>query len=77
MFFAFLFSEGIHAQQNTLTLSITDSETKDPLSSVTILIDPCSCGGITNDSGLLTKRLKPDSYTLIIEYLGYKKKQLR
>jgi len=34
MFFAFLFSEGIHAQQNTLTLSITDSETKDPLSSV-------------------------------------------
>ena len=73
MFFAFLFSEGILAQQNTLTLSITDSETKDPLSSVTILIDPCSCGGITNDSGLLTKRLKPDSYTLIIEYLGYRK----
>ena len=77
MFFAFLFSEGILAQQNTLTLSITDSETKDPLSSVTILIDPCSCGGITNDSGLLIKKLKPDSYTLIIEYLGYRKETVK
>jgi len=77
MFFALLFSEGILAQQNTLTLSITDSETKNPLSSVTVLIDPCNCGGITNDSGLLTKRLKPDSYTLIIEYLGYRKETVK
>ena len=72
-FFVFIFSDGVFAQQNGLTLYIADSETKDPLSSVSVLIDPCNCGGITNDSGLYTKRLKSNTYTLTIEYLGYRK----
>lgn len=72
-FFAVLFSFGVVGQEYVLTLSISDLDTKDPLSSVTVLLDPCSCGGITNPSGIFSKRLKADTYTLSIEYLGYRK----
>jgi hypothetical protein len=72
-FFAVLFSFSVVGQEYVLTLSISDIDTKDPLSSVTVLLDPCSCGGITNPSGIFSKRLKADTYTLSIEYLGYRK----
>ena len=72
-FFAVLFSFSVVGQEYVLTLSISDLDTKDPLSSVTVLLDPCSCGGITNSSGIFSKRLKADTYTLSIEYLGYRK----
>ena len=72
-FFAVLFSFSVVGQEYVLTLSIFDLDTKDPLSSVTVLLDPCSCGGITNPSGIFSKRLKADTYTLSIEYLGYRK----
>ena len=72
-FFAVLFSFSVVAQEYVLTLSISDLETKDPLSIVTVLLDPCGCGGITNPSGIFSKRLKADTYTLSIEYLGYRK----
>lgn len=72
-FFAVLFSFSVVGQEYVLTLSISDLDTKDPLSSVTVLLDPCSCGGITNPSGIFSKRLKADTYTLSIEYLGYRK----
>ena len=68
-----MFSFSVVGQEYVLTLSISDLDTKDPLSSVTVLLDPCSCGGITNPSGIFSKRLKADTYTLSIEYLGYRK----
>jgi len=78
-FFSFLmalFSVGVFSQEFALSLSITDMETKNPLGSVTVILDPCNCGGISNPSGLFYKRLKADTYTLSIEYLGYRKETL-
>ena len=71
-----LFSGGVFAQEFVLTLFVTDLETKDPLGNVTVLLDPCSCGGISNSSGIFSKRLKADTYTLSVEYLGYSKEIL-
>jgi hypothetical protein len=58
-------------QEYSLTLNVSDQETKEPLNGVTVLITPCNCGGITNASGIFSKRLKEGIYQLSIEYLGY------
>jgi hypothetical protein len=44
---------------------------KIPLEGVTVLITPCDCGGISNTSGIFSKRLQKGAYNLSIEYLGY------
>ena len=69
-------SMSAYGQEYSLTLNVSDKETKDPLGSVTVIIDPCNCGGISNPSGIFSKRLKADTYTLSIEYLGYRKEDL-
>ena len=69
-------SMSAYGQEYSLTLNVSDKETKDPLGSVTVIIDPCNCGGISNPSGIFSKRLKADTYTLSIEYLGYGKEDL-
>ena len=66
----------LNAQDLSLTVIVNDLESNEPLNGVTILIEPCNCGGITNSSGIFSKRLKPNVYSLSIEYLGYKKKLL-
>ncbi len=65
------------AQEYSLTLTVTDKESSEPLYGVTVLIDPCACGGITNGSGIFTKRLESKEYNVSIEYLGYRKETLR
>ena len=70
-----LFLLGIHAwsfaQEYSLTLNISDQETEEPLNGVTVLITPCNCGGISNASGIFSKRLPKGKYQLRVEYLGY------
>jgi len=66
----------IFAQEYSLTLNISDLENSQPLEGVTVLISPCDCGGITNASGIFSKRLKNGKYDLLIEYLGYGSKQV-
>ncbi len=61
----------IQAQDQVLTIIVTDTETQLPLQDVNILINPCACGGITNMNGVFSKKLKPDTYQISIQYLGY------
>lgn len=66
----------IFAQEYSLTLNISDQENSQPLEGVTVLISPCDCGGITNSSGIFSKRLKTGQYNLLVEYLGYGSQQI-
>jgi hypothetical protein len=66
----------VFAQEFSLTLTITDSDSSEPLYGVTVLLDPCNCGGITNTSGIFSKRLETNIYKLSVDYLGYKNENL-
>ena len=61
----------LSAQEYALTITVIDEESKNPLEGVTVLITPCECGGISNTSGIFSKRLQKGVYNLSIEYLGY------
>ena len=61
----------IYGQDFTLTVKVVDASDNTPLDGVTILLDPCNCGGITNTNGIFSKKLKKDSYSIQIDYLGY------
>ena len=73
---SFMLTCSIFAQEFSLTLTITDSDSSEPLYGVTVLLDPCNCGGITNTSGIFSKRLETNIYKLSVDYLGYKKENL-
>lgn len=70
-FILFVSMSYIQAQDQVLTIIVTDTETQLPLQDVNILINPCACGGITNMNGVFSKKLKPDTYQISIQYLGY------
>ena len=61
----------LSAQEYALTIIVNDDESKNPLEGVAVLITPCECGGISNTSGIFSKRLQKGVYNLTIEYLGY------
>ncbi|MBT6161924.1 MAG: TonB-dependent receptor [Flavobacteriaceae bacterium] len=71
VFILFVSMSYIQAQDQVLTIIVTDTETQLPLQDVNILINPCACGGITNMNGVFSKKLKPDTYQISIQYLGY------
>lgn len=73
---SFMLTCSVFAQEFSLTLTITDSDSSEPLYGVTVLLDPCNCGGITNTSGIFSKRLETNIYKLSVDYLGYKKENL-
>lgn len=60
------------AQEYTLSLQIRDVLTGLPLESAEVLLQPCACGGITNASGRFSIDLPEDTYTMTINYIGYK-----
>src|SRR5210317_1128070 len=64
-------------QEYALSVSVTDQETNEPLSGVTVYITQCECGGITNPSGLFVKRLASGTYDLTLDYLGYATQQIK
>ncbi|MFZ8960434.1 MAG: TonB-dependent receptor [Flavobacteriaceae bacterium] len=75
IFFVFLsFQWGI-AQEFSLTYTVRDQESKEPLEGVTVIIEECQCGGITNTSGLFFKRLTSGNYTINLTFLGFKSVQ--
>ncbi len=71
-----VFIRSLFAQEFSLTLSVFDAGSSEPLYGVTVLLDPCNCGGITNSSGIFSKRLETNNYKLSVDYLGYKKENL-
>jgi hypothetical protein len=50
-----VFPFSIFSQEFSLTLSVIDADSSEPLYGVTVLLDPCNCGGITNQSGIFSK----------------------
>ena len=67
-----VFTYSLYAQDEfALTLTINDLEDEVPLDGVSVIIEPCGCGGITNVSGIFSKRLARGTYTLTLDYLGY------
>jgi len=71
-----MLSSSLMAQEYDLTLSVTDFETGEPLSSLTVLINSLGGGGITNSKGIFSISLPAKEYTLSLEYTGYRIKQL-
>ena len=72
IFFIFLSFQIGFAQEFSLTYTVRDQENKLPLEGVTVIIDECQCGGITNTSGLFFKRLPSGNYTINLTFLGFK-----
>lgn len=67
-----LFSLFASAQTGTITGKITDTETKETLVGVTVLVEGTALGGITDLDGNYTiKNVPAGNYTLRLKYVGY------
>ncbi|SNR28602.1 TonB-dependent Receptor Plug Domain [Maribacter sedimenticola] len=79
MFLAFImtvfFSGTLSAQEFLLGVEVYEKSTNQPLESAEITIQPCACGGITNNNGLFTIRLKANTYELTVNYIGFKSRR--
>ena len=63
----------LFSQDYNLELLIFDNYDKSPLSDVTILIDKCDCGGITDRNGVFKINLPKKLYNIEISFLGFSK----
>ena len=70
--FTVLCSSTIEAQEFLLVVEVIDELTQQPLESAEIIIDQCSCGGITNNNGIFSINLPQNSYSVHINYIGFK-----
>ena len=59
------------AQEYVLNLKVIDGSDQRPLEGVSIYIKQCGCGGITNNNGIFSKKIKESNYDINIDYLGY------
>ncbi len=73
-FLALIFSFSLSAQ--TVSGTITDDKTGEPLIGATILVKPGGKGGITDALGKFTVPAK-DGDVLVLSYTGYKSKELK
>ena len=60
------------SQEASLAIKVFNEDTGLPLENVNVFIEPCSCGGTTDDDGDFFKTLKKDAYKLYISYVGFK-----
>ena len=70
-FLFLLISLSINAQEFMLNLKVIDESDQKPLDGVSIYIKQCGCGGITNNNGIFSKKIKESNYDINIDYLGY------
>jgi iron complex outermembrane receptor protein len=64
--------------QNTITLTILDDETSQPLPGVTVYLPSLKTGDITGPDGVVSISAIPDgTYTLRLSYVGYETQTLR
>jgi hypothetical protein len=56
-----------------LSLTVTDQGTGTPLENANIAIDPCKCGGNTDENGFFAIVLSEETYTITITYVGFEK----
>ncbi len=73
IFLFFLCCNCLRAQEYKMSFKVIEEATGKPLENTDIFIQPCSCGGITDVSGLFSKYLTEDTYLVTISYVGFKK----
>ncbi|ASV29513.1 TonB-dependent receptor [Maribacter cobaltidurans] len=60
-----------NAQNYTLSLIVLTEGTDLPLDNAQIAINPCSCGGVSNEAGRFSIELPQGEYTLTVNYIGF------
>lgn len=60
-------------QENNKTLSLTvfNGNTGNPIENATIFIEQCDCGGVTDSNGYFSKELPIGSYTVRVSFVGF------
>ncbi|MEM8525432.1 MAG: TonB-dependent receptor [Bacteroidota bacterium] len=58
-------------QKIELSIQVTNRIDEKAVPFATVYITPCSCGGTTNEEGLLKENLTADTYQIITSSLGY------
>ena len=71
-----LYSGTLKAQEYPLGVEVFEKSSNQSLQSAEIVINPCSCGGITNNNGLFTIYLPENLYTISINYIGFKSQKV-
>lgn len=62
---------GYVCQSQNFDLSLEITAMGRPLANTQISIDPCSCGGLTDNEGLFAISLPSDNYRITITYIGF------
>lgn len=62
----------VYSQEYGLTFEVLDEATGLYLEDAEIEIQPCDCGGITNDNGFFAINLSKGNYSVRIRYIGYR-----
>jgi hypothetical protein len=75
--FIFLFLHGAHSQTFTLSGTVRDQATGEPLIAANIRIEGTSRGTITNSQGFYRLSLERGSYVVVYSFIGYKQDTLR
>ncbi len=72
-----VFSSGLFAQEyGTISGTVTDAETGEPLAGANIYIEGTSTGAATTETGMFEiLNLPLDSYTVICSYIGYRQEE--
>lgn len=75
--FLFVFSSQLaHAQNVTLTITVTEEESDEELIGATIFIEELSRGEITDTDGkAVFTNIEPGAYTIEVAYLGYEEQR--
>ncbi|HTJ52514.1 MAG TPA: SusC/RagA family TonB-linked outer membrane protein, partial [Cyclobacteriaceae bacterium] len=66
-----------HAQQRSVTGTVTDGPSKDPLPGVSVLVQGSSVGTITDANGSYTISVSSDDAVLVFTFVGYAKSEIR
>jgi len=75
-FMAFLLSANLSAQSVTVSGTITDASTKEPLPGVNVLVEGTTTGVVTDFNGKFQIKVPSASSTLVISYMGYVSQQI-
>ena len=54
-----------------LSIIVRNADTRLPMESAEIVIQPCNCGGITSSRGIFNIDLPATTYTITISFIGY------
>jgi len=67
--FTTVFGQG---ESHELSFKIVDAVTKKPIENVAMLLEPCSCGGLSDKNGLFSITVKENKYSVKTSFLGFK-----